>query len=272
MALSFSVAHRNFRQMGVAFQDLYQGGLLQVWSGTAPGVDAAATGTLGIELTLASGARTAEIVATAILTLTGGAAGSVDTVTIATYDVLGAAVAYNASLTQTAADVASQINKWNRAPFKVWASSSGAVVTIYMCPGHGASCNGAAMVCTSTTITTTINGASADNMGEGVGGSTAGVNQVNGLTFAEVATGVLAKTGVWSGTCVATITAGYFRFGGVNSPNTTSPIDSAPYQYPRIQGSVGLSGADLNFGTSLSLTIAQPVTCGTFQLTEPASG
>jgi len=274
MALSFSVAHRNMRQMGVSFQDLYQGGLLQVWSGSAPGVDAAATGTLLLELTLASAARTAETVATALLTLSGGGSGTVDTLTLDGYNILGGAVTYDTSLAVTATAVATQINKFTATPFKVWAYSAAASadITIYMAPGHGASCNGLAMVCGSTTITTTINGGSADNMGEGAGGSAAGVTQVAGLTFAEVATGVLAKTGTWSGTVLATGTAGYFRYGGVNSPNTTSPIDAVPYQYPRIQGSVGLSGADLNFGTSLSLTIAQPVTCGTFQLTEPASG
>lgn len=273
----FSTAHRNFRLMGSSLQDLYEGGVLQIWSGTAPTTaDAVATGTCLASLTLNDAARTAEIFATAYLAFSGGAAGNTCTnITISGFEVLGATCTWATSNGQLGDDVAAQINRYTQTPIKVWAYSDGAGnVTVYMLPGHGATMNTQAVVVTVAggTLACAINGASADQMGLGAGGSTAGVTQVAGLTWAEVASGVVAKTGIWSDTVIASGTAGYARLGGVNHPNTTSPVDAVPYQYPRIQLSVGLSGADLNFGTSLGLTIAQPITCGTFQLTEPSSG
>lgn len=273
----FSTAHRNFRLMGSSLQDMYEGGVLQLWSGTAPtSTDAVATGTCLASLTLADAARTAEVYATALLAFSGGAAGNTCTnITIAGFEVLGATCTWATSNGQLGDDVAAQINRYARTPVKIWAySDGGGNVTMYMLPGHGATMNGQAIVVTVAGggLACAINGASADQMGVGAGGSAAGVTQIAGLTFAEVSAGVIAKTGIWSETVIATGTVGYARLGGVNHPNTISPVDANPFQYPRVQLTVGLSGADLNFGTSLGVTIAQPITCGTFQLTEPSSG
>lgn len=62
------------------------------------------------------------------------------------------------------------------------------------------------------------------------------------------AAGVLAKSAaVWSGAIVATGTAGYYRFSAVGDTGASSITEE------RIQGSVGLAGADLNL-SSTSLT------------------
>ena len=62
------------------------------------------------------------------------------------------------------------------------------------------------------------------------------------------AAGVLAKSAeVWSGAIVATAVAGYYRFSAVGDTGVGSTTEE------RIQGSVGLAGADLNLSNT-SLT------------------
>lgn len=88
----------------------------------------------------------------------------------------------------------------------------------------------------------------------------------NGLEFGTAASGAIAKaTGeTWSGSAAASGTAGYFRLLG-------NPTDSGALSttLPRIQGSIGTSGADLNM-TSTSITSGATYTIDTFQLTLPA--
>lgn len=272
MAITLSTSHANAQGMGCSLQELYTGGELQIFTGTPPSVDAAYTGTLLVACTLAGAARTAEIQATAIIELTGGAAGSVDNITIGGYEVLGAAVTFNSSLTQTAADVASQINKYAGAAIKIWATSSAAIITLRACPGQGTALNGKAIVCSCTTITNAINGGSADNMGEGAGGSTAGVAAASGLTWGEIAAGVLTKTGTISGTPGATGAAGYYRVEGCNTPTGTSVAD-VPTSTPRyrIQGTCGLSGADMIFNGTTTITASVSHTVTNLALTIPRS-
>lgn len=272
MAITLSVSHANAKGGGCSLQEIYNGGELSIFTGTAPAVDAVYSGTLLVSCTLASAARTAEVQATAVIELTGGAAGSVDSITIGGFQVLGAVVPFNASLTQTAADVATQINKYAGAVIKIWATSAAAVITLRSCPGQGTALNTQAIVCGSTTITNTINGAEADQMGVGLGGSTAGVASAGGLTWGEIVAGVLTKTGTISGTPVATGTAGYFRLEGCNSPTGTSIIDT-PASAPRyrIQGTCGLSGADMIFSGTTTLTASVPHTVTNLSLTIPRS-
>jgi len=70
---------------------------------------------------------TAEVLATGSVTLTAGTTGTVATVKVNGLDVLGSAVAFNASLTQTAADVVTQINLNQN---KYVASSLNEVITL----------------------------------------------------------------------------------------------------------------------------------------------
>lgn len=266
MAITVSTAFVNSK---LAPQELLDGGEFQIWSGTPPSVDAAATGTLLNVLTLASGARTAGVKATGIVNLTGGAAGSVDTITIDSYDILGGAVAYNTSLTQTAADVAAKINKFSGSVFRVSATSSGANITISVAPGIGTALNGKTLACTSTTITNTINGASSTTIGGA--GATAGVAAVNGITWGEIAAGVLAASGTISGTNLANGVAGYFRITAVDHPTGTSPIDASPWVYKRIQGTCGTTSAYDYVMSSTTLVAGAPHTLQAFSVEVPTA-
>ncbi|WP_156428675.1 hypothetical protein [Magnetospirillum sp. XM-1] len=121
----------------------------------------------GISETRASGTvtitgGTANTAATGTVTLTGGASGSVSSITVNGVEVLGATVNYNASLTQTATDIATQINSYTSSP-EYTAAAVGAVVTISAAQSVGADANGFVVAATASTITT-----STANMASGV--------------------------------------------------------------------------------------------------------
>jgi len=86
-----------------------------------------------------------------------------------------------------------------------------------------------------------------------------------GLTFQDSATGTMPKTSTetWSGTAVATGTAGWFRFVAVGDTGASSTIE------PRIDGTVATSGAQINM-SSTSVTTSAVQTISTFQVTVPA--
>lgn len=88
----------------------------------------------------------------------------------------------------------------------------------------------------------------------------------NGLEFGTAASGVIAKSSaVWSGVGLVTDDAGYFRlYANATDATTTSTT------LPRIQGTVGTSGADLNM-SSRRITLGATTTIDTFQLTFPAT-
>jgi len=88
----------------------------------------------------------------------------------------------------------------------------------------------------------------------------------NGLEFGDSASGIIAKASAetWSGVASATGTAGYFRLLG--NPTDNGALSTT---LPRIQGSIGTSGADLNM-TSTTITSGATYTIDTFQLTLPA--
>ena len=88
----------------------------------------------------------------------------------------------------------------------------------------------------------------------------------NGLEFGDAASGAIAKASAetWQDTGIASGTAGWFRFVG----NATD-AGAASTTLPRIDGSVGTSGADLNM-SSTSITSGATYTIDTFQLTLPA--
>jgi len=86
-----------------------------------------------------------------------------------------------------------------------------------------------------------------------------------GITMAASASsGTLAKNGseTWKGTNAATGTAGYFRLVGASDDGTSSTTQ------PRIQGSVGTAGEDLNL-SSVSLTSAAEQTIDYFTVALP---
>lgn len=260
MALRFSKGLRNFINEGGSIKQALANGKLLIYTGAQPTTaDDAVAGSLLVTITKSSGAYTAETRATGSVTLTGGASGSVDTVTVNSIDILGGAVSYDTSLTVTAAAVAAKINH-NPKNFLFVATSDGAAVTLTAKPGLGTLCNTWAVSATLTTIT-----ASYVNIGSGV----AGVNSANGLTFGDSAAGVLVRNPLetWSGTAVGDGTAGWFRFVGAVSDSGAA--DSSEV-YHRLDGNIATSGANLNMSNTAIVTGAVQ-TVNAFSLTYPAA-
>lgn len=255
MALRLSTGLRNFMLQHGSIKQALQNGRIEIYTGAQPAsADNAVSGTLLATLTKASGAFTAEVLATGSITLTGGGSGSIDSVTVNGINIIPqGAVAFNTSLNQTASDLADAINAGLSSP-EYTASASGAVVTITAMRGTGTSPNGFVVTASLTTIT-----ASYANM-------SGGVAPVNGLTFASAADGVLAKNAAeaWTGVAVASGTAGWFRFYG--SVADAGGLDSTASTI-RLDGSIATSGGQLTMsntvvsagatqtGTSLTLTM-----------------
>lgn len=95
------------------------------------------------------------------------------------------------------------------------------------------------------------------------GAFTPGVS-TNGLTFAAAAAGAVAKSGVWSFNGIAVGTAGWFRLKG-------NAVDAGALStaLPRLDGSVAVSGADLNL-SNIAIVVSAPNTIDTFTFTIPA--
>lgn len=256
MALRISTALRNFMLQHGSVKQGLQNGKIEIYSGAQPiTADLAVTGTLLATLTKSSGAKTDEVLAVGSVTLTGGAAGSISSVTVNSVNIIPqGAVAFNTSLNQTAADLAAAINLGLSSP-EYTASVSGAVVTIAAMPGSGVTPNGFVVTATLVTITATY-----VNMAGGVA-------PVNGLSFGSSAAGVIAKnTGeAWTGVAVASGTAGWFRFYG--SQVDAGALDSVAAKI-RMDGSVATTGGQLTMSnttvvsgatqTGTSLTITMP--------------
>jgi len=250
-----STGARNGLAQGLGFGGLFNGGRIEIYSGSQPTTaDSAATGTLLGTVTSGSGALTKETRASATLTVTGGS-GTLTSVTVGTFDITPdlsfAPVVWATDTTVTAALIAAAINRNGYAE----ATSSGAVVTVKLRPGAG--------VCTLALAATGITCTGSSFAG--------GVAVVNGLYFGTTAAGVISKptTQVWSFNGAATGTAVWFRFYGSDTGDSGAAISGAPY-YPRIDGSVAVSGADLNL-SNISIAIGSPNTIDTFTWTQPAA-
>jgi hypothetical protein len=86
----------------------------------------------------------------------------------------------------------------------------------------------------------------------------------NGLTFAAAANGAVAKSGVWSFNGVAAGTAGWFRLKA-----NAADAGAISTVLPRLDGSVAVSGADLNL-SNITVAIGAPNTIDSFTYTQPA--
>lgn len=89
-------------------------------------------------------------------------------------------------------------------------------------------------------------------------------SMTNGLTFAAPSGGSVSKSGVWSFNGIAAGTAGWFRFKG-----NASDAGGASTTLPRMDGSVAVSGGDLNL-SNIAIAIGAPNTIDTFTYTQPA--
>lgn len=251
MTVRFSTGTRNGLAGNLGFGAMFNRGSLSIYSGTQPATaDSAVTGTLLGTVTLASGALTQETSATGSITITGGTT-SVATLTVGGFNIIpDAAVPYNTSTTQTAADLADAVN---RAGIYT-ATVAGATVALKPPPGVGAAHNAYAVASTGS-VTATYSAMAG------------GVQAVNGLTFTPASSGVVSKVGVWSFNGLAAGTAGWFRLIGPGA-DAGGIVASAPW-LARVDGSVATSGADLNM-SNISITIGGPNTVDTFALTIPA--
>lgn len=255
MTLKYSTAARNFMAGIGSYKDVFQNGRIEIYSGAQPATaDAAVIGSLLCTITANSGVLTNEVLSSGTVTLTGGAAGSVNTLTVNSLEIMGAAVNFNTSLTQTAADVAAQINAYHSYQDYI-AASSGAVITITALPGTGTTPNGYVVASTVTTITKTdVNMAS-------------GVAAVNGLKFGAPSAGSISKLAsqTWSGVNAGSGTAGWYR--QYSSVADTGAIDSALVFY-REDGAISTAGAELNL-SSTALVAAATTTISSDTLTIP---
>lgn len=257
MTIRQSTALRNYLLAGGGFRDALQGGKLKIYSGAQPAdANAAPTGTLLVTITDASAAHTAEVRSLGSVDLTGGAGGSVDTITVNSIEIMGSSTPFNTSLAQTAADVAAKINQNTKNKLFESFVNATDVINIRARPGLGTLPNAWTVASTVTTITKTDTNMSG------------GVASVNGLNFNYSAAGSISKrTGqTWSGVVATGGTAGYFRFESPLADSGTT--DTTESQY-RLDGSVAVSGGDLNL-TSTALAASATETLTTFTPTEPA--
>jgi hypothetical protein len=255
-----STLARTRLMQGVGFQRLFQNGAIYRYSGTMPAdADTASSGTLLDIITQSSGARTAEVLASATVTIS-GASGSVDNVkvTAAAIDLLCAnqfsaatSVPFNGSLTQTAADVATQINKgtwWHG----YTATSSGAIVTVKPLPGMGDSLNAADITATCTTLTTVdVDFAS-------------GVDPANGLQLGTASAGAIVNSGTWSGVGLAAGTVGWCRWIG----SITDAMGASTTQI-RMDMDAATAGAIMT-GASMVVAVGATSTATSVSMTWPA--
>lgn len=258
MALRFSTALRDGINGAASLAQLLNGGALRLFTGSQPSsADDAETGTLLCTYTLAAAARTNEVLPTATVTLS-GSGGQIDTATLAGIDLINAAVPYNTSLTQTAEDLATAINRARLFP-GVTAVGSGATVILTAPKGTGDAFGGVAF------NVTVSGGTLAEDAPQNM---SAGTAHANGLRFEVSASGVLAKIAadVWSGVAVASGTAGWFRVVGAQADAGASST-----VLPRLDGNVGTAGANLNL-SSTTITATATESISEFQLTYPAQG
>lgn len=235
-------------------------GYINIYTGTQPTTaDAAVTGTLLGTVTSNSGALTKETRATGSVTITAAAGGTINTITVGGLNIIpdGAVTAAAGDTSATAVLLGEAINRNGI----MEASVSGAVVTIKGHPGTGVTT--AAVAGSLTTVT-----ADYVAMGSGV----AGVAPINGLILVCPTAGVLSKplpaVQVWSFNGVAAGTAGWFRFFSSDTADTGAILTAAPW-YPRLDGSIATSGADMGL-TNLVVAISAPNTVDRFNVTAPA--
>lgn len=262
MTIRQSLALRNHLLSSGSFRSAFNGGKLEIYSGSQPATaDLAPSGVLLVTITDASGAKTNEVRATGRATLA-GVAGTVTAMTVAGIALMDATATFASTLTVLAADVVNIINR-NPKNTIFFASSSGAVVTITAALGQGALWNSIG-----TLVTTGAGGITSTDVN--VGTQVAGVTHVNGLKFEYATAGSIVKLAsqTWSGVIASTGTAGWFRLkGGIadaDGDETSSALSC------RLDGSVAVSGGDMNL-TSTSLVALATETISAFTPTEPAA-
>ena len=274
MVARLSTALRNEINAGGSVQRILSNCVLKVYSGAQPAsADAAPTGILLCPYSLSSGALIREVLGTGSITLS-GTAGTVDTFKIASpgpgtaFDIAGigspeANIANDGTAAGTATLVAAAVNNYPGNAL-LTASTTGATGVITLTEKRGMGSLLATWVPSGTGTTTSFG--TVVNIGSGV----AGVKPVNGLRWTyPSALGVLSKLAsqTWSGVAAASGTAGWFR---IEAAVTDSLALDSTYIYPRLDGAVATSGAELNLST-LAMTSGATQTIDTFTITLPTA-
>lgn len=262
MTTRLSEGLRNAMAQGLGFAGALNKGYINCYTGSQPATaDAAHGSTLLGTFTISGGALTKETRATGTIVITAAAGGSINTVTVGTFNIIpdGAVAAVVGDTAATAAALNAAINRNG-----IYQSTvSGSTLTIKPRPGVGDSHNGLALTASLTTVTATYGG----------GTVSGGVDAANGLYLASPAAGVIAKpTGIaWSMTGIAAGTAGWCRFYSSDTADTGGAIVTLTDPlYPRLDGSAGVGSGDFRMST-LSIAIGMPVTMDTFSWTQPAA-
>jgi len=259
MTIRLSTGARNAQGGTLGLAGAFNKGYINVYTGTQPtSADAAATGTLLGTVTDTSLTLTKETRATGTVTITGATAGSINTLTVGGLNIIpdGAVTVVASDNPGTAAKLAEAINRNGIMEARV----SSNVVTLLGRPGTGVTT--AAVSGTTTTVS-----AAYVNMGSGV----AGAAPVNALRLLMPTAGILSKPTdqVWSFAGVAAGTAGWFRFFSSDIADTGALLSAAPW-YPRIDGSVAVSGGDMNL-SNIVVAVSAPNTVDRFNATIPAA-
>ena len=245
------------------------GGVMYIFSGTQPeSPDTGTDATLLATITDAGGAYEREQPVTATVTLTAGSSGTVDSVTADGVELLESAVSYNTSLSQTASDLAAAINRSHYTNHCVYATASGAVVTLTSNRTWAPVLSATAVTVSTTTLT-----ASKTDFG------TIAETPANGLHFEQkdadlygdpVAKLIKASGQTWSGTAGETGTATWFRFTNHYRGEATEDDGTATStEVLRMDGSIGLADATLVLD-DVTIESSDPVTISGFTITATA--
>lgn len=258
MPITLSKGLRDHLLKHGSLEDALHNGAILIYSGTQPNsADNAPNGTLLNTITQASASRTAEVLATGTVTLS-GSGGQVDTLTVNSVSVIGAVVPYTTDLATTAALLAAEINRTKSYP-KYKATSSGDVVTISALPGTGSGPNAFVVAC----------GVSGGTLGQSTANLSGGVTAANGIKFGDCVDGTLSKAGsVWSGQATGDGVAAWARFvGSVSDPGGATTSTFRPIRLD-LPCSVG-SGANVLNLTSLNITSGNTDTIDSCDITMP---
>lgn len=257
MTFRLSTGLRNQLAKQASIDGLFRNGRIEIYSGAQPtSPDAAVSGTLLCTITNNSGAYTPETAAVGTATYS-GSAGSVNTLTVNGVELIAVAVPFSGTLAQTALNVATEVNRNSDATgYNATATGSSGVVTINANVGAGATPNGFTVAGTETTLTAAFTAMAG------------GVNPVNGLLFDVAIGGTLNQlsTQTWSGVNGNTGTAGWFR--QYSALTDTGALDSAQI-FPRIDGAIATSGAEMNLN-STAFTAGATTSLASWALSIPA--
>ncbi len=256
MSVKLSTGLRNFLLGEGSFRKAFEDSIVNVYSGTAPSdPDAAPTGTLLCKYTKSSGAVAASARSSpSFYTIT--IAHAADTPDVGdTVKLLVDTVAFEYAATaseNTVEKLAIKVAQLLNDLAQVVAVPSHANGLLYV-QGRYDGVDITIAENTSTGGLTVTVGARVDAVA------------INSLKFLAPSAGAITKNAdTWSGVCLATGTAGYFRLVTSLDGGILSTTDV------RLQGNVSTSGSDLDI-SNVNLTIGATETIDTFTFTMPAA-